>query len=669
MQVQELTAQWSALWRPPEELSLSDWAERNIILSPEYSARTGPLTLYGWQRGILDAFTDPTVETIVIQTATQLIKTLFIQVATAYAIASAPAPILIVEPKEDDAETFSKERLDPMIRDCPIFKGRVGSGSGKAKDPLNTTLFKRFQGGSLSLVGAGVPGNAARRSICYAFLDEIDKYVKDVGDEGDFIDLVRERTATFGSRRKIILACSPTTKGSSRIAKAYDQSDQRKPWVQCHACGEWQVLLWDSVKFDKVAADGQLLRREDRPQTARIECKHCGAGWNDVQRWSACERAEWRASNGFKGVAGFWISHLYSPWKTLPQIVDKFLDAKDDPNTHKVFVNTNLAELWEERGEAPEWQRLYENRETYEQRTVPAGGLFCVAGGDVQKDRIEVQVVAFGRGKESWLVDYEIFAGDTSRPEPWRELDSYLERTFRHESGAELPIVRFAIDSGYATQEVYAWARTKDPSKVLVVKGHESGSVPIGQPGTVDVSHLGKKVRRGVKVWPVATSMLKGQLYGWLRQLRPTEEELLTGGNFPPGFCHFYQENEEFFRQLTAEQLVAREVKGYKKHEWTKTRDRNEALDTRVYALAAAVQFGMDRFQEKHWAALEAQFKNVAPLPPAPEQKSAEAEAAPIVASNPTVQPQVEEPKREAWQDRERRGNWLGDLKSKWSLR
>jgi phage terminase large subunit GpA-like protein len=242
-------SEWPKLWKAPEQLPLSQWAEKNIVLSSEYSARTGPLQLYGWQKGILDAFTDPRVETIVLMCGTQLIKTLFIQCATAYVISQAPAPTLIVQYKEKDVEDFSKERLDPMIRDCEVLQGKFGSGK---KDPSNTILFKRFPGGSLALVGAGASGNAARRSICYAFLDEIDEYVKDVDGHGDFVSLVQERTATFGSRRKIILVCSPTTKHGSRIGKAYENSDQRKPWVKCHACGEWQVLgFFQHVKFDE----------------------------------------------------------------------------------------------------------------------------------------------------------------------------------------------------------------------------------------------------------------------------------------------------------------------------------------------------------------------------------------------------------------------------------
>jgi phage terminase large subunit GpA-like protein len=176
----------------------------------------------------------------------------------------------------------------------------------------------------------------------------------------------------------------------------------------------------------------------------------------------------------------------------------------------------------------------------------------------------------------------------------------------QHECGAELGLVRLAIDSGWATQEVYHWARQQGPGRVLVVKGYDRGSAPIGQPSAVEVTVRGTKIKRGVKVWPVATGMLKSELYGWLKLERPTEE---SGEPYPAGYCHFCQMSEEFFRQLTAEQLVTKLVKGYRRAEWVKMRERNEALDTRIYSRAAAAQYGIDRFNERHWKALEEQLQ------------------------------------------------------------
>jgi phage terminase large subunit GpA-like protein len=282
-----------------------------------------------------------------------------------------------------------------------------------------------------------------------------------------------------------------------------------------------------------------------------------------------------------------------------------FEQAQKDHALLQVFVNTVLGETWTQMGEAPDWHRLYDRRESYQLGTVPAGGLFLTAGVDAQKDRLEVQITAWGRNKESWLVDYAVLDGTPSRPEVWNQLTELLHTTYPHESGVRLGIVRLAVDSGFDAQQVYAWARQQGPGRVLVIKGRETGTAPIGQPAAVDVTVDGKRSRRGVKVWPVATGLLKSELYGWLKLERPTEE---SGEPFPPGYVHIPQMPEEFFKQLTAEQLVTRVLKGYRRTEWQKMRERNEALDTRIYCRAAAAQYGLDRFTERHWRALEEQI-------------------------------------------------------------
>lgn len=610
---EEIYQSWAELWRPPERLPLSEWAEKNFILS-EYSAKTGRLRLRGYQREPFDCFTDPRVTEIVLEVGTQMLKTLFLQVALAYLVIEDPGPALMSQPKEDDARQFSLERLATMIRDIPALNVRIGES--KERTSSNTALFKTFPGGSLSVVGAGAPGNAARRSIRYYFADEVNKY--EPTSEGPFTALADERTSTFRHRAKRVYCCSPTTP-DAEISRRFDSSDQRLPFVACGTCGEWQTLKWAQVRIDH---DAPL---EDQAESARYICEYCGAVWSDVDRWQATERIQWVAQKPFRGIAGFGgLGHLYSPDKTLAQMWRTFAVAsvaskQGDNSGLQVFVNTNLAERWIERGEAPEWQRLYERAESYRLRSVPDGGLFVTAGGDVQKDRIEVQCVAWGRGKRSWLVDYTVLDGDTSRPEVWAKLDEFLGTTYRGDAGVELPIARIAIDSGYATQEVYQWARRHGTGRVMVVKGYDGGAAIVGTPSPVDVRGDGRKVKRGVKVWPVNASALKSELYGWLGLERPTAEAMEAGAEYPPGYCHFPQMGEEFFRQMTAEQLVTRRVKGYTRQEWTKTRDRNEALDTRVYARAAASQYGMDRFGETQWRAHEINFADArtsAPLPP-----------------------------------------------------
>ena len=317
------------------------------------------------------------------------------------------------------------------------------------------------------------------------------------------------------------------------------------------------------------------------------------------------ERGEWRASAVGDGrTAGFHLSSLYSPvgWFSWADAAKAFEQAQKNPSLLQVFVNTVLGETWAQQGEAPDWQRLYDRREFYPLKSIPMSRLFLTAGVDVHPDRIEAQIVAWGRARESWLGDYVVLDGNASLPTVWSVLTDLLNTTYRHESGVDLGIMRMAVDSGFATQEVYGWARRQGPGRVLVVKGYPNGTVPIGQPQAVEVTLGGKKIKRGVKVWPVATGMLKSELYGWLKLERPTQE---SGEPFPPGYCHFPQMAEEFFKQLTAEQLVTKIVKGFRRPEWILTRERNEALDTRIYARAAAAQVGIDRFGERQWRALD----------------------------------------------------------------
>ena len=653
MNAEQLFGDWSKLWEPPKRLPLSRWAEENFYTSPEYSSTTGKLRLHEYQREPLDCFTDPRVSDIVVKSGTQMLKTLLMQVALAYVAIEDPGPCLLSQYKEGDAEAFSKERLVPMIRDIPGLRN-IPSLSSKSRTSGSTATYKEFPGGSWSLVGAGAAGNAARRSIRFYFGDEINKY--ELTKEGAFTELAAERTATFGTRAKRVYCCSPTT-ADGAISRMYEASDQRRPWVPCPDCGEFQVLKWAQVKWDGESP------REDRPATARYQCEQCPSRWDDLKRWTATSRVKWVAEKPFRGVADFGdLGHLYSPYKTLSEMVAKWLAIAADKSaesaeSRRVFINTNLAEEYIERGEAPEWQRIYNLREPeMTLRLVPRGGLFVTGFCDVQKDRLEIQVKAWGRRKENWCIDYEVIDGDTSRPEVWDKLTAFLGHSYHHESGVDLPMIRFGIDSGYATQEVYAWARKQGPGRIMVTKGQDSGVAIVGQPNRTDVRADGKLLKRGIRVWPINVSALKSELYGWLRLERPTAAALAKGEVFPPGYCHHPAFDEEFFRQLTAEELITRIVKGYRKQEWVKRRERNEALDTAVGNRAAASMFGIDRFGDKQWADLEAQIADrarPAATVPAPDEQ----------VSPPPPPPVVVIEKAE-----ERRGGdgWLGPRKRNW---
>ena len=238
---------------------------------------------------------------------------------------------------------------------------------------------------------------------------------------------------------------------------------------------------------------------------------------------------------------------------------------------------------------------LFDRREKYKIGTVPKGGCVLTAGVDVQNDRIELEIVAWGRNLESWSVDYRVIYGKPTEPEVWNKLTAILDENFESEDGRTLKINMLAIDTGFSTQDVYAWVRAQSIHNVMAIKGVDNSLVPLNSPTKVDVNFRGKKIANGVRLWKIGVSMIKGEFYGWLKQIRNED------GTSPRGYCHFPEYNTEYFKQLTAEQLVTKIVKGYPKREWQKIRDRNEALDCRVYARAAAIALGLERWSDDHF--------------------------------------------------------------------
>lgn len=619
----------------PSCLPLSVWAEQNIVLSPEYAARASALRLFGWQKEIMDSFTNSAVMDVTLMVSTQLIKTLFIQCALAYIICEDPGPILLVQPTDTDAKDFSRERLAPMIRDCACLHGLISStshdGVGKGVGS-NRLQAKDFPGGNLSLVGAGAPGNLARRTIRYLFCDEVDKYKSDLKEEGDPISLAWERTATFKSRRKRIMCCSPTIQGRSRIGRAYKASDQRKPLAPCWKCGYPQVLhFFPDEKGGGVMFDSSL-SRDRQAATAYYQCANCPHQWNDTDRVRSANASEWHAyAPLITKSRGFWISHLYSPWKDLSEIVQAFLDSKDDRPAYKTFINTNLALEWAEDGETPDEEVLYGRRESYPfgiDAIIPQRGLFLTAAVDVQDSpaRLEVEVKAWGRGRENWSISYEVLQAfsengqvlPVTSPELWAKLEELLQRNWKHESGHTLPILAMSIDTGSRPKPVYDFARkhaqlSYSPGSGLRLHANRT-VIPVK--GTADqlriISKVSKedamKKRQGVRVISFGAHCAKQEIYDALKHIKPRTLPGLGGdgslsGLPTPGACHFPMYDMVFFEMLCSEVRV---VKDDGKVVYEQRNPRNETLDTFTMNRAAAACVGIDRFNDAQWRQLEA---------------------------------------------------------------
>lgn len=652
----EAAATWFPVLAPPPKLTVSEWADQNRYLSPEDSAEPGKwdTARAEYQRGIMDAVSDPTVTDIVVKKSAQVGWTAIIGNIVGYFVDQDPAPMLVLQPTLEMGEAWSKDRLAPMIRDTPCLTARIADS--KARDSGNTILHKKFAGGHITIAGGNSPASLASRPIRVVLADEIDRYPASAGSEGDPLSLAFKRTTTFWNRKRLA-GSTPTIDGVSRIDAAWKLSDQRYFFVPCPHCGHMQVLKWEQVRWDK-SPSGEHLH-----QTAGYLCaaEDCGTIWTDAERWAAIRRGEWRATQPFRGVAGFHIWEAYSSWVKLAETVKSFLDAKDNPETLKTWTNTALGETWAEKGEAPQWERLYERRsKDLTLGQVPDWAGLLTAGADVQRNRIEIDIWAWGPGLQSALVDHLVIDGDPAKDEIWAEMDQLLGREWEAAGGRMMRPARWAIDTGdgYSTTQVYRWAR-RHPRLVMAVKGvpRFDSSAPVSGPTWVDITMSGRKLRRGAQLWTVAVAVFKSETYAWLNLNQP-----IDGEPYPAGYIHLPQgTTDTWIKQLVAEQLVkVKKRTGAVRYEWQNPGGaRNEAIDMRVYARAAAYALGADRWQEPQWAKLTDHRARA--RKPASAQPPAPAPAARPKASarRPAPPPAAPKPAPDAW-TRQQGGDWVG---------
>jgi phage terminase large subunit GpA-like protein len=581
----------AAALRPPPKLTLSEWADQHFYLSAESAAEPGRWKTLPYQKGILDAITDPAVERVSVMKSARVGYTKCINAAIGYYIHQDPCPILVVQPTVEDAEGYSKEEIAPMLRDCEVLAGLVSESS--VKTSAQTILHKSFPGGVLSMVGANSGRGFRRVSRRLVIFDEVDGYPASAGSEGDPIRL-GERRAEYYWNRKIVAGSTPLTAGSSRIEDLFLAGDRRRYFVPCPHCGHMDFLV-----FERKTDAGHVMRwPEGKPEQAHFECIKCEKKIEETHKIGMISAGEWRAEGEFSSHASFhiWAAYSLSPNATWAQLVAEYLEAKRRPETYRTFVNTVLGESYKERGEAPEWERLFERRETYLIGSLPVVPLCITTGVDVQKDRLMFEIVAWLGDKQSYSIDAGALVGDTSLDDsspdsPWTQLDQLLNRAFLAPDSTEHHIRLLAIDSGYNTQTVYNWARRHPRNRVIACKGVSGARALVGNASPVDVKVNGHMMTRGYHVYPIGVDLAKSELYGLLRLLRAEE-------GFPPGYCHFPEYEGDFFKQLTAEHLVTVPNKrtGREVMVWHVLPGRsNHFLDCRVLARAAAAVLGIDR--------------------------------------------------------------------------
>jgi phage terminase large subunit GpA-like protein len=607
---------------------VSEWADRYRMLSKSSSAEPGRWSTdrTPFVREIMDCLSpDNLTPVTVFQKATQIAGTETGNNWVGSIIHQGLGPTMVVMPTSNAAKKASKTRIAPMIADTPVLRDRVREA--KSRDSGNTTLLKEFDGGILIFAGANSATELKSSPVRNLFLDELEEYPDDVDDQGDPEELAEKRTDTF-ARRKVLKVSTPTIVGG-RIDKAYKASDQREYYVPCPLCRHEQRLRIDNLRWETrkrwERADietGELVEAEaDAPgaiehDTGELvdvwyECDSCHGTIHEHHKTAMLAAGRWIAHNpGPDRAAGFKLSALYSPigWFGWRKIVLAKLRADRDVSgtLAKTFANTVLGEAYEEPGETVDahWlQRRVESWRIGEQ--IPAGALLLVAGVDVQGDRLEVRVWGYGRNDETWLCDRHILFGPPAAPETWAALEQLLDRAWQHELGGKLRISAAAIDAsdGNTTHFVRAFARRWAPTRrVIAVKGQAVAGKPLlGKPTEQDVNWRGKTVKRGVKLWPMGSDTGKAVFYARLRVDEPG-----------PGYVHLPTGlPEEEFAQMVAERLQTRYIRGHPKREWHLERGRrNEALDCRVMADAAAEYLGVRRAP---WDQLEASVRVATP--------------------------------------------------------
>lgn len=583
--------------RPEPELTIDEWADKYRWLDSKSSAEEGRYrtSRTPYMREIMRELSPSSrAQIVVFRSPRQMGKTEGGSInLIGYTIHQTPCPIVLAMPGKSLLKRNKRTRIDPMLTSIPELANLVSLG--RTRDGSNGVFEMNYPGGVLVCLTYNSAADLRSTPYRVGIFDEVEGAPLDVDKEGSPLKILEKGANTYGTRKKLYFTSSPKWKRGSIIDALYEETDQRKFHVPCPDCGGRQELVFEHLRWPK-----------GKPDQAEYVCVECGVLIPEHYKTQMLESGIWVATapdlwNGTR--AGFSIEGLASPlgWLRWRDIAREFEEAGTVPDKLQAFWNTTIGRSHEAAGEIADWKRLYDRRETYDIGMVPLGGMVLFAGCDVQADRIEGEVVAFGRGLESWSVEQFTLSGRTTEPEVWKLLDAKLATMYPSAYGVDLPITLMAVDARYNTSHVYNFIR-KHPGKAIAVRGTDDSLVPIGQPKAVDVTPAGKRKRRGLQVWPVANAHFKSQIYGWLALEKPTAE---SGTPYPAGYMHFPQYGEEWFQQLCAEH-VKTQKNGTQK--WEKWRDRNEALDCRVYARAAAVKHGIDQFGDAHWDAIEARL-------------------------------------------------------------
>lgn len=546
--------------RPIPKVSVSDWADRYRVVSAG-NAEPGRwrTSRVPYMRAVMDAFTEATVERVVVKSAAQVGKTeVLLNVIGRYAHVD-PCTMLLINPTLEMSTDFSKARLSKMIADTkvltPLFYGEKSQSA--TRDANQTLLSKFFTGGRIVLAGANSPAGLASRPIRILLCDEVDRFPPSAGAEGDPLSIAAKRTSTFWNR-KIGLFSTPTVQGFSRIDVEYELGTQEHWAHRCPCCGEYHTIEYNQIEDDN-----------------RWHCPDCGYAFDELSIKSSDQK--YLVDNpDASGCRSFFIPGFYSPWVSWAEIMREWREARGKPDLERVVYNTRFGRSYEQTGEISDSDRFGRRLEEYGAE-IPEGVRYLTAGVDVQADRLEYEIVGWGEGEESWgIVRGKIYC-EPNDPRAWTELDDVLDREYRSKTSA-FKVMRTFVDSGFMTSTVYEYCRRRARSGRFAIKG-------VGSCGKQLIWRTSMK--DGVPLILLGVNEGKQEVYSRLMLTEPGARYFHFGADDRHIRCRGY--DEEYFRGLTAEHKVRRQTGGliYEQWEPVNRRVRNEPLDLRVYALAA----------------------------------------------------------------------------------
>ena len=586
--------------KPPEDLTVSQWADKNRRLTSESSAEVGKwrTSRTPYMFDILDSFTDPLIEHIVVVAASQVGKSETINNMVGYCIDQDPGPILLIQPTIDDVKRYSEMRIAPMIRETRCLKRKVADP--KSRDAANTKRQKSFPGGVLVMTGSNVAHDLSSMPIRYVFGDERDRWATSAGSEGDPWELAVARTRTFYNK-KMVEVSTPTVKGASAIENSYNLGTMERWKTQCPHCGEYVEITFDNIRFEYEAAE-----KGDKEIFHITElfyvCPECG-GISDEHTMKS-QPAKWVATvpeaRKHHKTRSFWLTAWVSPWATWESIILQFLQAGTDSAKLQVVYNTQFGELWEERGDMASEDDVMARREVYEAE-VPDGVLLLTCGVDTQDDRLEYEVVGHRRYGETWGIKKGVILGRPDTEEVWERLDEVLSHKYKFKSGVSLQIsLTFIDEGGHFTQEVRQHCLARQYDHVFAIKGANRPDIPYTAPPKKQKIVVNGKVIGQVWVYEIGVNAGKQKIVDNLRVQSP-------GANY----CHFPLRDDygkQFFKQLMSEHL-AYVPKLNHPWQWQKIpgHERNEAFDIRNYNLAACEILSPD------WDAIEQKLRTAKP--------------------------------------------------------